>query len=156
MLAPLDCVSHAHCVSHSRLWCGGQARGGVIYGEGQLLGAALLFIVASVCWVGSTSFGLFMLLRKLGVLRVGNVDVMPDSSTGSILGAPAIALGMNRRTSRDELDHAGVAEVAHVQEQGKSATGIAMGAPSPSDSLPTRQASMPTTASAAAPSRTAD
>lgn len=98
--------------------------------------------------MGSTSFGLFMLLRKLGVLRVGNVDVMPDSSTGSILGAPAIALGMNRRTSRDELDHAGVAEVAHVQEQGKSATGIAMGAPSPSDSLPTRQASMPTTASA--------
>ena len=157
-------LARGHCVSHARpfeLWIGVQRKGGVLFGNGQLLGAALLFLIASVCWVGSTSFCLFMLLRKLGVLRVGLMDVMPDSS-GSMLGhnAPAITLaeseplGMHARASRDEPANAGVAQLAYVDspaQQSKSPAGIAMGAPSPTstDSLTANQGSVPTSASAA-------
>ena len=45
--------------------------GGLIYGGGQFLGAAVVFIICLVLWSGTLSFLIFFGLNKLGYLRHG-------------------------------------------------------------------------------------
>jgi len=49
---------------------GGVDRGGLLYGGTALLGDACIFLVALVAWVGALSLMIFVLLKKLAVLRM--------------------------------------------------------------------------------------
>ena len=49
----------------------GSPRRGLIYGGTSMLGSALVFILSVVVWSGSTAMCIFLLLRKLDVLRIG-------------------------------------------------------------------------------------
>jgi len=46
------------------------SEGGIMYGGAKLLGAAMLFMLAQIAWVGSTSLLIFITLKKLKLLRV--------------------------------------------------------------------------------------
>jgi len=46
------------------------SRGGVVDGGKNLIGAALVFLAVTICWVGSMSLVMFSVLRRLGVLRI--------------------------------------------------------------------------------------
>jgi len=69
----------------------GSSEGGLFYGGGKLLGAACVFLVAHVAWVGSFALIAFVGLKKLALLRVplhgdlatisGGIDM--DASKGS-------------------------------------------------------------------------
>jgi len=47
----------------------GRNDGGLVYGSARLLGAAAVFLTATITWVAVASLSMFMLLRRLGVLR---------------------------------------------------------------------------------------
>ena len=46
------------------------SEGGLFYGGFKLLGAAAVFLVAHLAWVGTASLLIFTALSKLGLLRV--------------------------------------------------------------------------------------
>jgi len=48
-----------------------EAEGGLVYGGGRLLGAAVVFVICLVLWSGTLSFFMFYSLNKLGYLRHG-------------------------------------------------------------------------------------
>ena len=43
------------------------ARGGLLYGNGNMIGAAAIFLVTAICWVGLSSISMFLLLRRLDI-----------------------------------------------------------------------------------------
>ena len=63
--------------------------GGLFYGGGKLIGAAAVFIVAELAWVGSLSGALFCALRWCGMLRLpAHLDLatIPNLATSSTGG----------------------------------------------------------------------
>ena len=52
---------------------------GLVYGDAGLLGVALIFIVAHVCWVGLTASLGFFTLNKLMLLRIPLADSGPPA-----------------------------------------------------------------------------
>ena len=57
--------------------------GGLLYGNGNMIGAAAIFLVTAICWVGLSSISMFLLLRRLDILRVPDRDVDASNHTPS-------------------------------------------------------------------------
>jgi len=114
----LSVPQFTHAISNGRI-----RSGGAFYGDGQMLGGACIFLLAHITWVGILACATFMLLKRLGVLRVprhlelegmhayskGDVASVDDGSThGGQPFWPAPTEGTDsitgdRQTSSDQL-----------------------------------------------------
>lgn len=76
---------------------------GLLYGGGQLLGVAALFVLAHLAWVGLLSCLVFGALRRLRLLRVSTEYEMAAQTSSQAAGAPTPWSGM-QEAAGERLD----------------------------------------------------